>query len=71
VSRPSSIGADRVVECHGPRAAEPAFDLAPGDRLTVGDGDAPLEARVVKRDRDRCRAGPTGRRLPSPDRPDW
>ena len=54
---PNSVGGDMVVECwisHGPRADDSTFDPSPGDRLTVGDGDeAPLRARVVKRDGDR------------------
>jgi hypothetical protein len=54
---PNSVGGDLVVECwisHGPRADDSAFDPAPGDWLTVGDGDeASPRARVVKRDGDR------------------
>jgi len=46
-----------VAECwisHGPRAGDADFDPAPGDWLTVGDGDeAPLRARVIKRQGDR------------------
>ncbi len=54
---PNSVGGDMVAECwisHGPRADDAGFDPAPGDWLTVGDGDeAPLRARVVKRQGDR------------------
>jgi hypothetical protein len=48
---PNSVGGDIS---HGPRADDAGFDPAPGDWLTVGDGDeAPLRARVVKRQGDR------------------
>lgn len=54
---PNSDGGDMVVECwmsHGPRADDATFDPAPGDWLTVGDGDEPrLQARVVRRQGDR------------------
>jgi len=54
---PNSVGGDMVAECwisHGPRADDEDFDPAPGDWLTVGDGDeAPLRARVVRRQGDR------------------
>ena len=54
---PNSVGGDMVAECwisHGPRADDATFDPAPGDLVTVGDGDeAPLRARVIKRLGDR------------------
>lgn len=54
---PNSVAGDKVAECwisHGPRADDADFDPAPGDWLTVGDGDeAPLRARVIKRQGDR------------------
>lgn len=53
----TAVGADLVVECwisHGPRAADSTFDPQVGDQLLVGDDDeAPLAARVVRRDADR------------------
>ena len=53
----NSVAGDMVAECwisHGPRADDADFDPAPGDRLTMGDGDeAPLRARVIKRQGDR------------------
>ena len=53
----NSVAGDMVAECwisHGPRADDADFDPAPGDWLTVGDGDeTPLRARVIKRQGDR------------------
>lgn len=53
----TSVGADLVVETwisHGPRTGDAAFDPQPGDWVTLGDGDeAPVMARVVRRDGDR------------------
>ena len=53
----NSVAGDMVAECwisHGPHADDVDFDPAPGDWLTVGDGDeAPLRARVIKRQGDR------------------
>jgi hypothetical protein len=53
----TSVGADLVAECwisHGPRADDPTFDPQPGDRVAVGDDEeAPLPARVVRRQGDR------------------
>jgi len=54
---PNSVGGDMVAErriSHGPRANDATFDAAPGDGLTVGDGDeAPLRARMINRLGDR------------------
>ena len=54
---PNSVVGDLVAEgwiSHGPRADDASFDPAPGDWLTVGDGDeTPLEAQVINRDDDR------------------
>lgn len=54
---PNSVAGDLMVECwisHGPRADDADFDPAPGDWLTVGDGEeAPLKARVIERRGDR------------------
>lgn len=53
----TALGADLVVDCsmsHGPRADDPAFDPQPGDHVSVGDDEeAPLRARVVRRQGDR------------------
>ncbi len=53
----TSVGADLVVETwisHGPRASDAVFDPQPGDWVTLGDDDeAPVTARVVRRDGDR------------------
>jgi hypothetical protein len=54
---PNGVGPDLVVECwisHGPRAQDETFDPEPGDMLMVGDDEeAPLPARVVRRDGNR------------------
>ena len=54
---PNQVGGDLVVECwisHGPRAGDRAFDPQPGDTVLVGDDDeAPLSARVTRREADR------------------
>ncbi|MGH8905932.1 MAG: hypothetical protein ACRD0K_05340 [Egibacteraceae bacterium] len=54
---PNTVGADLVVECwisHGPRCGDVTFDPQPGDWVTVGDDEeAPLRARVTRRDGDR------------------
>lgn len=54
---PNEVGSDLVVECwisHGPRADDPAFDPQPGDAVSVSDDeDAPLRARVVRREGNR------------------
>jgi hypothetical protein len=54
---PNDVGGDLVVECwisQSPRAADLAFDPRPGDWLMAGDEEeAPLRARVVRRDGDR------------------
>jgi hypothetical protein len=53
----TAVGADLVVECwisHGPRSEDPTFDPQVGDQILVGDDDeAPLPARVVRREHDR------------------
>jgi hypothetical protein len=53
----TAVGADLVVECwisHGPRAEDSTFDPPIGDQILVGDDDeAPLSARVVRREHDR------------------
>ncbi|MGQ0630468.1 MAG: hypothetical protein ACT4P1_05455 [Sporichthyaceae bacterium] len=53
----TTVGADLVVECwisHGPRADDSAFDPQVGDQILVGDDEeAPLPARVVRREHDR------------------
>lgn len=53
----TSVGADLVVECwisHGPRAEDATFDPQPDDYVAVGDDEeAPLRARVIRRDGDR------------------
>lgn len=54
---PNTVAGDLVAECwisHGPRADDADFDPAPGDWVTVGDGDeAPLQAQVIVRQGDR------------------
>lgn len=54
---PNAVGGDLVVESwisHGPCRGDRAFDPQPGDQVLVGDDDeAPLTARVVRRDGDR------------------
>ena len=52
---PNDVGPDLVVECwlpRGPRSTvDPTFDPTPGDMVMVGDDEeAPLSARVVRRD---------------------
>jgi hypothetical protein len=51
------VGVDLVVECWispGPRAHDSSFDPQPGDHVSVGDDEeAPLRARVVRRQGDR------------------
>lgn len=53
---PNEVGPDLVVECSihlSPRAEDPTFDPGPGDMVSVGDDEeAPLKARVVRRDGD-------------------
>ncbi len=52
----TGVGADLVVETwisHGPRANDPTFDPHPGDSVTVGDDEPPLDATVVRRQGDR------------------
>ncbi len=52
----NTVGGDLVVVCwisHGPRADDVAFDPTPGDYVSLGDDEeAPLRARVVRRDGD-------------------
>jgi len=54
---PNQVGGDLVGECwisHGPRADDRGFDPQPGDTVLVGDDDeAPLSARVTRREADR------------------
>ncbi len=54
---PNQVGGDLVVECwisHGPRALDRSFDPQPGDTLLVsGAAEAPLSARVTRREPDR------------------
>ncbi|HUP68222.1 MAG TPA: hypothetical protein VM142_00230 [Acidimicrobiales bacterium] len=54
---PNEVGPDLIVECwipRGPRSVDPVFNPTPGDRVTIGDDEeAPLPARVVRRDGDR------------------
>src|SRR5438128_2638769 len=54
---PNDVGADLVVECwisHGPCSGDPSFDPPIGDWVRVGDDvEAPLRARVTRRDGDR------------------
>lgn len=56
----NSVAGDMVAECwvsYGPRSGDADFDPAPGDWLTVGDGDeSPLRACVIKRQGDRVSA---------------
>ena len=53
---PNEIGPDFVVECsieRSPRSQDPTFNPTPGDIVIVGDDEeAPLKARVVRRDGD-------------------
>lgn len=53
----ATVGADLVVLCwisHGPRAGDPGFDPTIGDHVMIGDDEeAPLSARVIRRDGDR------------------
>lgn len=53
----TAVGADLVVDCwisHGPRAGDSTFDPQIGDQVLVGDDEeAPLTARVVRREGDR------------------
>jgi hypothetical protein len=54
---PNDVGGDLVVECwisQSPRADDSSFDPRPGDWVMAGDEEeAPLRARVVRRDGDR------------------
>ena len=56
----NTVGGDLVVTCwisHGPRAGDLSFDPQPGDRVLLGDEEeAPLRARVVRREGDRVTA---------------
>lgn len=53
----NTVGADLVVETwisHGPRAHDTSFDPQPGDWVLLGDDEeAPLQARVVRREANR------------------
>ena len=54
---PNEVGSDLVVECwisQGPRANDGSFDPQAADIVTVGDDEeAPLRARIVRRDGNR------------------